>query len=366
MNMTVVIALAMILLIVVAILFIVIYFFLKNKWWMDVLTYIIRPIIHSFAKSNKFLTYMKESTGKVFVRGDAFEGAAIQWVGHKLDPEWNVVPGEPSLSLLNKFLMKYFGVYFYGLYPLVDVMTHCLRWWDLQLQEDGSQKPQFHEFTGDEPADFVLLKEDVYWGKVEEAETKPDERIPVNLEFMVTMKACNLYKVMFVAPINWIENSMTRLTNMMRALVADNLLDDLYTLQGDPEEFWRQVKSYSLVLFLKEEWGVEISKNGIEIRNVDLKPEYQKAISEKAVKKMEADGAKERIQTEWGAIREFGDLGKIIRALEATERSPLSAALQVQAVPGLPQFFQRVFSPEDKLSSDDIKKLLALLKEHRK
>jgi len=59
---------------------------------------------------------------------------------------------------------------------------------------------------------------------------------------------------------------------------------------------------------------------------------------------------------EYETIEQFGDLGKLLRTLEAVERSPLAASLQVQAVPGLQNLFSSIYGKSD-VSKDEIREL---------
>jgi hypothetical protein len=326
------------------VLFVALLFILKGfgvdieNWVFNLFGYVLYPLFSQLAEGNRFFTFMVEGTAKIVVRGDKFEKALIQWEGKKLDQDWNVVEGEERLSwFAAQFKRVLGGLRFYGFWPLVDIRVFDLRWWDLQLQEDGTQKPKFHK---EEDMDYILLKPDVYWGRVEAAETKPPERIPVDVEFLLTMRVVNVYKVIYVAPINWTENLMVRATALMRSFVASKKLDELIKLQGDPEGIWRELGQNHLIQnVFKNEWGVEVERGGIQIKSIDLPPDYQEAAAAERIARMKALGEKRRIETEWRAIEKFPH-GPALRAVEAAERSPLAAALSVQAIPGITGAFE--------------------------
>jgi hypothetical protein len=255
------------------------------------------------------------------------------------------------------------GLRFYGLWPILDVGIYHLRWWDLQLAEGGRQESVFHE----EVIDYVLLKPDVYWVKVEAAETRPPERIPLNVEFLVTMRVENPYKAIFVAPINWVENTTTRLSALFRSLVASSSLDELLELKGDPQGIWKRLgKEPLLQKTLRREWGILVEKGGIEIRDIGIPPEYQEAAAAQRAEAMKAEGTRRRIEIEWGAIEKFGGLGRLVRTLEAVEKSPLAASLSVQAVPGLQEVLRGVFgkAPEA-LTPEECRALREVLKSYQ-
>lgn len=311
-------------------------------------------LVWSFlAPSNRFFTFVKEGTAKIIVRGDKFEKALIQWEGYTFDYEksgvkkWKVVEEEEPRHLFG-------GLRWYGFWPLLDVGFYHLRWWDLQLTEEGREKIQFHE----EDLDYVLLKSDVYWAKIENAETK--DRIPIDAEFLVTMRVINPYKVIYVAPINWTENAMTRLSALFRSYVAGKKLDELLKAKEDSQAICKELKKKDLIRrILEEEWGIQIEKGGIQLRDVALSPEYQKAAAAQEAEGMKAEGVKRWMET-------VGDKALEIRMLEALEKTP-AGILTVHAVPGLPEFLRGILgrTPES-LSPEEIQLVRMVLRERQR
>lgn len=312
------------------------------------------------APSNYFFTFVKEGTCKIITRGDSFEKCLIQWDGHTFDHQktgvdrWEVIEGEEPWH-------PFGGLRFYGLWPLLDVAIYALRWFDLQRIEGEIEKPQFHE----QEVDYVLLRPDVYWTIERGAETKPPERIPLNVEFLVTIRVINPYKAIFIAPINWTENVMSRLDALFRSYIAGKTLDELIEAKGDPGGIWGELKEKDLIQqTFKREWGVEIEEGGIQIKDIGLPEDYQKAAAAQKTEKMKAEGVKKRIEIEWGAIKEFGDLGKLIRSLEAVEKSPLAASLTIQAIPGLAELFRGVFGrPSEGITREELSEIRKALQE---
>jgi hypothetical protein len=243
------------------------------------------------APSNRFYTFVDEGTAKIVLKGGKFSKALIQWEGYTLNRDtWDVVPdGKVIKEKKWKEPFHLFGgLRFYGLWPLWDIGYYRLRWWDYQLTERATREPKFHE----EYLDYVLLKPDVYWTKIGNAETKvPEERIPVDVDFLVTMRVINPYKVIFRAPISWVENVMNRLEVKFRTLIATKSFDELSRLKADKHALWQEFVNDPFVKnTLKREWGVQIDVGGIEIRDINMTKEYQDALAAQRRQQLEAAG----------------------------------------------------------------------------
>lgn len=319
------------------------------------------PIIIWFylAPNNRFFTFVEEGTAVIIVTAGKFNKALIQWGGHTFDGEWNVIDGEEH--------HLFGGLRLYGLWPLLDVFIHRLRWNDIHKSEerDGRiDEVRFH----DEIFDHVLLRPDVYWTRLQRAETKPPERVPVDAEFVITMRVINPYKVLFVAPVNWIENVMTRLDALLRGFVANQSLDELIDIEGRGEALWKTIGNSDLVQkTIRKDWGIEIEENGIQLRDVNMTREFQEAAAAQRTEEMRAEGERRRIQISYGAIQEFGGLGQLVRTLEAAERSPLAASLSVQAIPGLQQILGGVFGRgAEAITRENLHEMIAELRKPRR
>lgn len=258
--------------------------YLLGAFWMAFTTFLL--IWFWLAPQNYFFTFVKESTAKIVVRGDAFSRALIQWKGYTFNDKWDVVPsrGRERWHPLG-------GLRFYGIWPIWDILIYTLRWHDLQRTGGGEvETPVFHE----EVLDYVLLRPDVYWTKVLRAETGGEERIPLDVEFLTTMKVVNPYKVIFVAPISWVENVLLRLAPIYRGLIASKSLDELLALKGKGEQIqdalMRDGKFNLIKDVLEQEWGIKIEENGIQIKDIDLPKDYQDAAAAQRRQQLEAGG----------------------------------------------------------------------------
>jgi len=228
-------------------------------------------------------TKVEEGTAKAIVRLGAFRKIVMAWKDYELDEEWNVKP----VSEIGKKLHLPGGLRFVGFWPLDKVYTYKFRWRGIELVE-AKEKVEFREKT----IDYILVKPDVYWTKIEAAETMPPERIPLDIEFLVTARVINPYKALFKAPPNWLENVLSRLNALFRDWVATKSLDEILAIRKEgPQKLWREIGTSDLIQkVFKEEWGILIEENGIQIRDVKLPREYAEAAAREKQMELEAKG----------------------------------------------------------------------------
>ncbi len=79
----------------------------------------------------------------------------------------------------------------------------------------------------------------------------------------------------------------------------------------------------------KDRYGIEVRKT--EIKEIDPPAEYREITLKKYIAERQreevvtlADAEAKRIKVVYNKISEFGDIGRLVRALEAVERSPLA------------------------------------------
>ncbi len=318
--------------------------------------------------TNRFFTFVSERTAKAIVKGGQFSRFLIQWEGHTLDSDGNVVEGREPWH-------PFGGLRFYGIWPIWDVFIYFLRWNDAHVSEErggGTRELKFHAKW----LDYVPLGPHVYATKINKAETTSGtegalgtgERIPLDVEWVITMQVLNPYKAMFVAPPGWVEKALERLDAVLRGYITTHTLDQLLGVEGSEAEIWSELGDHHFIQqTLKQEWGVLIPENGIQIVDVTLPEDVQKAAQDQRVQqlraqgtlqrvKIEADAEALRINTVYGAVAGH-PLGQLIRTLEALERSPLAASLTVQMVPGLQEAFRGVFGrpPGETLTPEEIR-----------
>lgn len=326
-------------LVVAIILFLIVYFVLapRNLWW----------------------TFVKEGTTKIVVKGDQFNKALIQWKDYTFDKDWNVVKNgtavpEDVKKEIKQGQIKLYnfdqeeGVYreprhlfgglrFYGFWPIKDIYIYRFTWTGVKENGEIDRHPT-------EILDYILLKSDIYWCQLVGAEEK--ELLPLTIELISTVGIKNPYKALFKIE-NWLEAVINRIKPSIRDYVAKSgykvLVKKKEAMGGKLHDGMENLRKE-----FEEKYGVDIQK--IEVK--DIKPPKEQL--EATLKKWSAEREKEaiiikaeaeatRIETEWGRIKKFKELGTLIRTLEAIEKSPLAASLTVQVVPGLSEAFRGVF-----------------------
>ncbi len=340
------------------------------KWWVLVIIGIPITVIAGllFAyfflakpSQNRWFTFVKEGTAKIVVRGDKFEKALIQWEGYTLSEEikkdgkgkiiqdkWDIIKGEEKGHPLG-------GFRYYGFWPFKDMYAYDFEWTGVKENGEIIHHPK-------ETLDYILLKDDVYWAKVEQAEDK--ELLPLEVEIILTIRIINPYKALFNVQ-NWLEIVINRIKPWVRDAVTHDTYENLIK-QPDRigEEMYGKLKDAGLLEneFIAR-YGVDVRK--IEVKEINPPKEYRdvtlrKYTAEQEKKRIviEAEAEAERLNTVYGKIQQFEDLGRLVRTLEAVEKSPLAASLTVQAVPGLPEALKGIFGKSaDTISQKEFREL---------
>jgi hypothetical protein len=301
------------------------------------------------APNNKFFTFVKEGKAKLIMKGGECVKTLIQFKGYTIDHvTGKVVRGE------EKHLFG--GLRFYGLWPLYDVTIYDFKWTNV----DHKGQIIIHE---PETLDYVLLRDDVYWANVEDAEDK--NLLPLDIEVTLTIRVVNPYKAIFNVQ-NWLETVINRIKPAIRDSVTGKEFEELIKNEKDiGKEIFRKLSESSegvpLLQEFEESYGARIK--AIEIKDINPPEEHRKATLKKFLAKREreavvvnADAERKRIRAVYKTIQGFGDLGKLIRALEAAEKSPLASSLQVQAIPGLQNLVSSVYGTSE-VGKEEIKKL---------
>lgn len=324
------------------------------EWWLIVLIVpvilvvglLVAYLFLAKPSQNRWFTLVKEGTAKIIVRGGKFEKALIQWEGHTFAKEirrgkdgeiiqdkWDVVEGEESWH-------PFGGFRYYGFYPFKDVYIYDFQWTGVTENGEVTHHPK-------ETLDYILLKDDVYWAKVEKAEDK--ELLPLEVELILTVRIMNPYKAIFNVQ-NWLEAVINRIKPWTRDAVTHDSYENLIK---DKDRIGKDIyNSLDNAGLLKNEF---IARYGVDVRKIEVKeinpPEDYRDITlrkytaerDKEKIEVEAEAEAKRLDTVYRKIQEFGDLGKLVRALESIEKSPLAASLTVQAIPGLSEVLKGVF-----------------------
>lgn len=282
-------------------LFVLCTFIIVCSWFWTVLfglsTVLLSVMVIYFglAPRNLFYTLVEEGTAKIILKGGKFYSVIMQWKEYEFDAEWNVIKtGRTSGGILG-------GLRFYGLWPVYTILSKVFRWQDVQLVQ-GEEKLLFHE----KEIDYVLVKPAIYGTDLKKAETGSSvasvgnpqgamERIPLDVQFLVTMRVVNPYMVFFNAPPNWNEKLLARLNAVLRGYIGSHSLDEILSKKGNPEDIWNDLNTdhefEKSVKYFKEKWGVQIEENGVDLRDIDMPSEYQEAAAAEKRLGLEAAGA---------------------------------------------------------------------------
>jgi len=332
------------------------------------------------APNNYFFTFVHEGTAKFVVRGDKFQKCLIQWRGYTFDDEWNVVTEK---TVKNGKIYKeprhpLGGFRFYGIWPINDIHIYEFRW--VGVTEEGKENPKR------EWLDSMILKDDVYLCKIPAAEDK--DKLPLDFQVFLTIRIVNPYKAKFAVQ-RWLETVLNRIQPLMRQYISRYTYAELLPMRQEVGgKMWQELKEAKLVGRMEDpepERGEFINRYGVEVRAIEVRqiepPETWRAATLKkfeAERKAEAvvaeakgdkkatitraEGEVKRLEKVYSGIKKFGDLGKLVRTLEAAEKSPLAASLTIQAIPGLPEILRGVFAkPPEEITVKELRELKELV-----
>lgn len=318
-------------------------------------------IYFMLAPKNLWFTFVPEARAKVVVRADGVRKILFKYKDFAMDQQGNILPLTkiPKDSVIAKSESRWTkifgGLKWYGFWPLDDIYIYKFRW--TGIRESGEI------IRREEWLDYVLLKSDVYWMEIKKAEDK--DLLPLDLEILLTLRVVNPYKALFNIQ-NWLEAVINRSGPLMREYIAEHKFNDLIAKkQQIGGEMRKSLEERGILAEFYNNYGIEVE--AIEIKDINPPKEYREAtlrpfVAEQDRKAIEirAEAEKERIQRVYKIIQEFGDLGQLVRTLEAAEKSPLAASLTVQAVPGLQEALRGVFGREP--TEIEIRELLKDLK----
>ena len=301
-------------------------------------------ILYALAEKNKGITLVNEATAKAIIEGGRLVEILIQWNKHTFDNEYNVTPGE----FKPKKARYIEGVWWFE-NPFAQAKQVAVYNWKRSFVDE-----QGHIHNLDTRIDFIPLAEDTYWGKLIKSEDA--NKMPLDVEFLLTIQIVNPYKALFNVGATmgmWLEVVMARILTEARDVLTEQTYDNWITSTqalGD-----RIMERFGTEKVLKEvfedTYGVKLVNIGI--KQIDPPDDYRRLTTllftaereaAAAVKTAEgeakavgiaAGAEKQRLETVYGMINEYGDAGRLLRALEAAERSPLAASLSIQSIPGL-------------------------------
>jgi len=287
-----------------------------------------------WAPNNLCFTFVEEGTVKIVMFGGKTVRILIQWKGRTLDKKWNVVRERVKRE---EPWHPFGGFRFYGIWPFWDIHIYKFSW--TAVLENGEFEPRVNKLL-----DYALLMTDVYGFTVDDAEDS--ENMPLRVKGVLTGRVINPYKSAFAVQ-RWLEAVMNRLVPW----VQDQLTQSTYAefIKGQ-EAIGKRIFDGSLELRKEFEEKYGFLTEALEISKIDPAPEWREATLRETLAKRDseavlvrADAEASRIERIYRQVEQRGPTGKLIRTLEAVEKSPLAASLTVQAVPGLSEVLREVF-----------------------
>jgi regulator of protease activity HflC (stomatin/prohibitin superfamily) len=243
---------------------------------------------------------VEEGTAKAITSFGRFQKIIFEWQGHSMDRNWSVKKSEEVEAKERRRSSGRLigGLYFY-FWPFQKIHEYSHRWYDIRLRPGGKIEVEFHEFQDKNLFNLVLLKPAVYATKIFQVETAPPERIPLDVIALITLRINNPYRFLFVAPPTPIEDILSRMNAMIRAMITGIKLDDLLGMKG--ESLWSRGDPKSLLGENKlinetlNKWGVSLADKGIEIQDVGIPDEYQRMGAAQKAEDMKAAGRAKEI-----------------------------------------------------------------------
>ncbi|MBI2053967.1 MAG: hypothetical protein HYT36_01345 [Candidatus Staskawiczbacteria bacterium] len=289
-------------------------------------------------------TLVNEGTAKAFMRLGALKKTAGEWRGHIVDRDTGEVADLPMGTEQGKSLLG--GLYFVGFWPLDKVYKYDFEYSKFEVV-GGKLRLVPRNLSGKNAIDYILIRPDTFGIEIDEAETMPEERIPVNIMLNVSVRVKNVQKALFKAPTNWWRKLEARLIALFRGWTTTVTVDEVLGLKGRPEEVWRIINEQSpnLVDNVEDEWGIIIEENKVEIRDISFPADVQSALKARKQLELEAEAnlRKQEVDAKSTASATLGRLMESLSQGSGVDVNDLQAELRTaMAEPDLKERAKKV------------------------
>ncbi len=292
-------------------------------------------LIKEMAKNDFMFTFIDEGTAKAIMgAGDSgFQRLIYQFKDFTLNKEWDVEPktsADDEKGFLHKAINLFglSGIKILGLPGMHSLHNYTFRWNSLKQSPDDKtiDAGGIYYTPHEKKINYILLQSDVYYARVEQAEDR--SMVPLDLDITIEVKIVNPYKAMFARQ-EWLEMTWSVVLPSLRRFTSTQKWEDLSrrTKEKEAEYITSVHEPFEL---LKKEVGVEIVKFYI----IRIRPSGTRAEMYEAAATKEFEARKEakrigilaraeqgRIKKVYGEIKEFDELGQMIRRLEALEKA---------------------------------------------
>jgi len=314
----------------------------------------------------------------------------------------------PSRALLG-------GYRYIGIPPLNSIYKYDFKWRGVDVHGTPQEERR-------KTLDYILLKRDVYFIEVKAAIAgKGKDWVPIDVGCLVTVSITNPYKALFLGQ-NW----LTALTNLIVPQVGDfisvesyetlttgrvqfeaRMVHHLWNVPYSPKPVAAEGASEQngeateqdqencangplcglnerpFVKYMEETWGVliedfrigqisiskDVPKDSLEAKALERFIQRMVQRGEIETEKgrarqvgIKANAESGRIKTVINAWKEAGDLGKLIRILEAMEKTPAAYQFAVHEIPQLKDLAGSLGANKDTISRGEIEELLGILR----
>jgi hypothetical protein len=312
-------------------------------------------------------TFGIEGAAKAVMRGGVCDRILMWWRGHYLNQPglrgYNplIRTGEVLRSnkpdsrasqyawwqLHWKFL-ELLGIYWYGLWPFKKIYNHEFEWVEQEIGEDGKPKPKHRkEFT-----DFIYVKNFPYWVKLPGVEDATNE--PLNLDYLLTVHINNPYWALFMTD-DWLKRTTADSNNCGKIYVGSHTFNQIKTESSAvgqvTSDFATVMCGLSTNLVTEPGTGGTRRSYGVTINGAALvsatpagivQEKVQQALVAKRLAELNADatvaaaegeanatrarakGQADAIDTVYGKVEEYGELGLALRQLDTMQASAAS------------------------------------------
>ncbi len=211
-------------------------------------------VFYGLALNQILFTTMREGTGRFVMDGGpdgAFNHLLWAWKGHYSNdprmpwfdphaPAWEILDLKLTTNLwLHQHpkvmpsnyppgsvwrLFEKVGLYWFG-FPPRAIHRYMFEWTEEKIDAEGKHMPWHRK----EPTDFIFLMDNVYWMKLEGAETNGN--IPLDVDYLLTVGVNNPIKARF-GQTNWLTSLGADSNNAAKRWIGDNTFQAIAKEQG--------------------------------------------------------------------------------------------------------------------------------------
>ena len=200
-------------------------------------------------------TFVEEGTAKAVVRGKEFHKFLLQSKEMKFrEGSWDIVPLRPDEQPEKRYWFeRWSGARWVGLWPFFSIYNYKFKWTVAKQEEkDGKivTTPDMRERT----IDSIYIRDVVYYGKIESAETT--DNTPVDVEYLLTVRVTNPYKALFRVH-RWLEAVIDLTSQRGRQYIGTRSYKQLVAKEGKKQSTGFAGGIRGLREHLCENFGVE-------------------------------------------------------------------------------------------------------------